>query len=36
VLANTRLKDVFGFTPTRTGAQAFEEYLASHPGVART
>jgi UDP-glucose 4-epimerase len=36
VLANTRLKDVFGFTPARTSAQAFEEYLTTHPGVART
>jgi UDP-glucose 4-epimerase len=36
VLANTRLKDAFGFTPARTSAQAFEEYLATHPGVART
>ena len=36
VLANARLKDVFGFTPARTSAQAFEEYLATHPGVART
>jgi len=35
VLANTRLKDEFGFTPTRTSAQAFDEYLAAHPGVAR-
>ena len=31
VLANTRLKDVFGFTPARTSAQAFEEYLTT-PG----
>jgi len=36
VLANARLKDVFGFTPARTSAEAFEEYLATHPGVART
>jgi UDP-glucose 4-epimerase len=35
VLANARLKDDFGFTPSRTSAQAFEEYLATHPGVAR-
>ncbi len=34
VLANDRLKRVFGFSPTRTSAQAFEEYLATHPGVA--
>lgn len=35
VLANRRLKTEFGFTPTRTSAEAFEEYLAGHPGVAR-
>ncbi|GAA1131152.1 NAD-dependent epimerase/dehydratase family protein [Microbacterium natoriense] len=35
VLANARLKDVFGFAPSRTSAEAFEEYLATHPGVAR-
>jgi len=35
VLANDALKKQFGFTPTRTSAQAFEEYLATHPGVAR-
>ena len=35
VLANDRLLDEFGFTPSRTSAQAFEEYLATHPGVAR-
>jgi len=34
-LANTRLKEVFGFTPAKTSAEAFEAYLASHPGVAR-
>lgn len=34
VLANRRLKEVFGLTPSRTSAQAFEEYLATHPGVA--
>ena len=33
VLANDRLKRVFGFTPTRTSREAFEEYLATHPGV---
>lgn len=33
VLANDRLKRDFGFTPTRTSREAFEEYLASHPGV---
>jgi len=36
VLANARLKDGFGFTPARTSAEAFEEYLATHPGIART
>lgn len=35
VLANGRLKEEFGFTPSRTSAEAFEEYLATHPGVAR-
>jgi UDP-glucose 4-epimerase len=35
VLANARLKDGFGFAPSRTSAEAFEEYLATHPGVAR-
>lgn len=35
VLANDRLKSEFGFTPTRTSLEAFEEYLATHPGVAR-
>jgi UDP-glucose 4-epimerase len=35
VLANTRLKEVFGYTPRMTSAEAFEAYLASHPGVAR-
>ncbi|BDV29994.1 SDR family oxidoreductase [Microbacterium terricola] len=34
VLANDALKRDFGFTPTRTSAEAFEEYLATHPGVA--
>lgn len=34
VLANRRLKEVFGYTPRRTTAEAFEEYLATHPGVA--
>lgn len=35
VLANDRLKTEFGFTPARTSREAFEEYLATHPGVAR-
>ena len=35
VLANTRLKERFGFTPTRTTAEAFDEYLATHPEVVR-
>lgn len=34
VLDNTRLKRDFGFTPARTSSEAFEEYLATHPGVA--
>ncbi len=33
VLANERLKTAFGFTPARTSREAFEEYLATHPGV---
>ncbi|MGM7679737.1 SDR family oxidoreductase [Microbacterium sp. A94] len=33
VLANDRLKADFGFTPTRTSREAFEEYLATHPHV---
>lgn len=35
VLSNARLKAAFGFTPTHTSAEAFEAYLATHPGVAR-
>jgi UDP-glucose 4-epimerase len=35
VLSNTALKTEFGFTPSKTSAEAFEAYLASHPGVAR-
>ena len=35
VLANDALKRDFGFTPARTTAEAFDEYLATHPGVAR-
>src|SRR5690606_28739137 len=35
VLANTRLKDVFGYTPRKTSAEAFDAYLDAHPGVAR-
>ncbi|MFS0895631.1 SDR family oxidoreductase [Microbacterium sp. 179-I 3D3 NHS] len=35
VLANDRLKKRFGYTPRRTSLEAFEEYLATHPGVAR-
>lgn len=31
VLDNTRLKTVFGFTPSKSSAQAFEAWLASHP-----
>lgn len=36
VLANTRLREAFGFTPARTSRQAFEEYVATHPGVVRS
>ncbi len=35
VLANTALVNVFGFRPTLTSAEAFEAYLATHPGMAR-
>ena len=35
VLSNARLKDEFGFTPSKTSSEAFEAYLESHPGVAR-
>lgn len=35
VLANRRLKSEFGCTPERSSRQAFEEYLNTHPGVAR-
>lgn len=35
VLDNTRLKTEFGYTPQYTSAEAFEAYLATHPGVAR-
>lgn len=35
VLANDELKTTFGYTPTRTSAEAFDDYLATHPGVAR-
>lgn len=33
VLANRRLKEEFGFVPTRTTREAFEEYLATHPSA---
>ncbi|MFJ2506193.1 SDR family oxidoreductase [Microbacterium sp. NPDC087592] len=35
VLANRRLKEEFGYTPRRTTREAFEEYLRTHPAVAR-
>jgi nucleoside-diphosphate-sugar epimerase len=35
VLANDALKGRFGYTPRYTSAEAFEQYLATHPGVAR-
>ncbi|OJU38716.1 MAG: epimerase [Microbacterium sp. 69-10] len=35
VLANRRLKQEFGYTPARSSREAFEEYLRTHPGVAR-
>lgn len=31
VLDNTRLREVFGYTPTHTSAEAFEAWLATHP-----
>ncbi|WP_223628442.1 SDR family oxidoreductase [Microbacterium sp. EST19A] len=34
VLANRRLKETFGYIPTRTTREAFEEYLTTHPHVA--
>lgn len=34
VLTNDRLKNEFGFTPTRTSRESFDEYLATHPDVA--
>ena len=36
VLANDALNRDFGYTPRLTSAEAFEAYLASHPGVARS
>jgi len=33
VLRNDRLKDEFGYVPRLTSAEAFEEYLRTHPGV---
>ncbi|HEY9308178.1 MAG TPA: SDR family oxidoreductase [Microbacterium sp.] len=35
VLANRALKQDFGYTPGKTSAEAFEAYLATHPGVSR-
>ncbi|MFH8250700.1 NAD-dependent epimerase/dehydratase family protein [Microbacterium sp. B2969] len=35
VLANDALKREFGYTPAKTSIEAFEAYLATHPGVAR-
>ncbi|MBN9178722.1 MAG: SDR family oxidoreductase [Microbacterium sp.] len=35
VLANDALKRDFGYTPRLTSAEAFDAYLAAHPGVAR-
>ncbi|QKJ20064.1 NAD-dependent epimerase/dehydratase family protein [Microbacterium hominis] len=35
VLANEALKRDFGYTPAKTSREAFEAYLATHPGVAR-
>lgn len=36
VLSNGRLKAEFGFVPLHTSREAFEEYLATHPDVARS
>lgn len=35
VLANDALKDQFRYHPAKTSREAFEAYLASHPGVTR-
>ncbi len=35
VLDNTALRELFGFEPSHTSHEAFEHYLATHPGVAR-
>ncbi|PRB05398.1 SDR family oxidoreductase [Microbacterium sp. MYb64] len=35
VLRNDRLKEEFGYTPRLTSAEAFEEYLRTHPDVVR-
>lgn len=35
VLANDALKRDFGYTPAKTSLEAFEAYLATHPGIAR-
>lgn len=35
VLANDALRERFGFTPSKTSAEAFEAYLATHPDLAR-
>ena len=36
VLCNDALTRDFGFTPAKTSSEAFEAYLATHPGVARS
>lgn len=36
VLDNTALKETFGYTPHKTSREAFEAYLATHPGLARS
>ncbi|WP_433676595.1 SDR family oxidoreductase [Microbacterium gorillae] len=35
VLANDALKREFGYVPAKTSSEAFDAYLATHPGVAR-
>lgn len=35
VLANDALRETFGYTPSLTSAEVFEEYVRTHPGLAR-
>ncbi len=36
VLANDALKERFGYVPQKTTSEAFDAYLAAHPGLARS